>query len=275
MKDGETMGKMILMGLLILVFSGCRAKEHSNFVAVDQPIDEGAYCVVYSPEGQTVFDAQWNGSMPKVEAYEGSYSTATFGMGCFWGPAAEFAVLDGVLRTRVGYTGGQLTTPSYDNLGNHIEVFEVDYDPEKISYEDLVNYYFSAYDATERPFSRRVHSVIYYRNENEKTIAQGVKGSLEKTLGRGVFTEVDAMEDFYLAEAEEQLLYLKVETSIYHELTQIFPDYEQQLLSILASKLNGHIAGYGTEDSLEELLKASSLSEASQLRMRQIQMNQR
>ena len=204
-----------LLLILMISINGCSSTV-TNPLAIAEP--QGAYCLPYSPEGQSIYDAEWTGEYPKIESLAGDFETVTFGLGCFWGPAAKFAVIDGVLRTRVGYTGGDTTTPSYENLGNHIEVIEVDYDPSKISYEGLIEAYFKLYDASVRPYSHRVKSVIYYRTENEKQIANRVKTAVSQQLDKPLFTEVDSMPVFYIGEANHQLSYLKKETSLYSEI---------------------------------------------------------
>ena len=258
---------LLLLSILLLL-SACT----KDVPFTELPV-EGAVCLPYSPEGQVVYDAEWTGDFPDIEVYDKTYATITFGMGCFWGPAAHFAVVDGVLRTRVGYAGGDSTTPSYDDLGNHIEVFEVDYDPDLLSYEDMVHLYFQFYDATARPFSQRVTPVIYYRNAAEQVIAEDVKLSIENSSEKGIFTVIRPLEVFYLAEEKHQLSYLKQESSLYKEIREIFIEDDALLLSILASKLNGFIAGYGSETDLTYVLKGSGLSDASLDRLKTILSN--
>ena len=62
--------------------------------------------------------------------------TATFALGCFWSPDAQFGIIEGVLRTRVGYAGGTTANPTYHNIGNHIEAVEIDFDRSQISYAE-------------------------------------------------------------------------------------------------------------------------------------------
>ncbi|MCK8058533.1 MULTISPECIES: peptide-methionine (S)-S-oxide reductase [unclassified Fusibacter] len=255
---------------LILVFSLLLASCTPTASQETPSENEGAYCLAYTPQGQVVYDAHWTGEYPQIEKFDGDYKTATFALGCFWGPAAHFAVLDGVLRTRVGYTGGTGTTPSYENLGNHIEVIEIDYDPAFLTYEDLVTLYFTYYDATVRAYSQRVKSVIFYRDDEEQSIANNLKKEFSQSQGKPIFTEIDPLDVFYLAEDRHQLSYLKKETSLYDEVSQIFTTPDKQILSILASKLNGYIAGYGKSKDLTVLLQNSGLSDASQNRMRAI-----
>jgi len=244
--------------IVVLMISAC--SQETNEITI---LAEGAYCLPYTPVGQSVYDTEWTGEYPAIESLGDNFKTATFGMGCFWGPAAEFAMVEGVIRTRVGYTGGDSLTPSYDNLDNHIEVIEVDYNPSLISYEQLIQKYFELYNGTERPYSLRVKSVIFYRSDDEYEIASKVKADYVHSIKQGVYTEIDPIDVFFLAEDKHQLSYLKQEISLYNEIKQIFPNNNQELLSILASKLNGIIAGYGSEGQISDILSKSALSEAS------------
>ena len=86
---------------------------------------------------------------------------ATFGMGCFWGVESLFGATKGVIRTRVGFTGGNKDSPVYKNLGDHTEAVELDYDPNVVSYEDLLNIFWSNHDPSAR-MSRQVSLNIFY-----------------------------------------------------------------------------------------------------------------
>ena len=253
---------ILLILLTCLTFTSCTPAPET--IVIYESLDaEGEVCLPYSPEGSVVYNSEWSGTYPLIEAFDKPFKTVTLAMGCFWGPAAEYATVNGVLRTRVGYSGGDLTTPSYNNLGNHIEVFEVDYDPEVISYEQLVELYFVFYDATMRPISLRVKPVIYYRTEEVYNVASRIKQSIEAASSEGIFAVIEPFDIFYLAENKHQLSYLKQESSLYDEITQIFQDEDQLLLSILASKLNGFIPGYGDPNELALILKDSGLSDPS------------
>jgi len=177
--------------------------------------------------------------------------------------------MDGVLRTRVGYSGGKSTTPSYKVVDLHTEVVEIDYDPEIISYEDLIGVFFASHNETLRPYDQRVKSLIFYRNENEHEIAKKKLSEIRALApeDESVFTELKSFEVFYLAEPEHQNRSLKLEVSLYKELEQIFGADDKMLLSILVSKLNGYIYGYGDMEGALELLEQSGLSEASKTRV--------
>lgn len=260
---------ILLLILTCLALASCTVASETTVSY--EPLDaKGEVCLPYTPQGSVIYNSEWSGSYPSIESYDKPFNTMTLAMGCFWGPAAEYATVEGVLRTRVGYSGGDLTTPSYNDLGNHIEVFEVDYDPDVISYEQLVELYFVFYDATMRPLSLRVKPVIYYRTEEEFNIAKMIKQSVEAASSEGIFAVIEPFDIFYLAESKHQLSYLKQESSLYDEITQIYLDEDQLLLSLLASKLNGFIPGYGDPRHLALILEGSGLSAPSLERIEMI-----
>lgn len=177
--------------------------------------------------------------------------------------------MDGVLRTRVGYSGGKSPNPSYEVVDLHTEVVEIDYDPEVISYGELIDIFFSSHNETLRPYDQRVKSLIFYRNDEEYGVAKSKLDAIRAKTpdDESVYTELKSFEIFYLAEPEHQNRSLKLETSLYHELEDIFGSDDQMLLSILVSKLNGYIYGYGTLEGALELLDLSGLSEQSKARV--------
>lgn len=177
--------------------------------------------------------------------------------------------MDGVLRTRVGYSGGKSTNPSYKVVDLHTEVVEIDYDPQVISYGDLIDVFFASHNETLRPYDQRVKSLIFYRNDDEHKIAREKLNAIRNATPEedSVYTELKAFDVFYLAEPEHQNRSLKLEVSLYDELKQIFGSEDNMLLSILVSKLNGYIYGYGEQEGALELLEGSGLSEASKERV--------
>lgn len=86
--------------------------------------------------------------------------TATFGVGCFWGPDAQFGALDGVVRTRVGYAGGTKIDPTYHSLGDHTEVFQLDFDPDVVSYTDLLDHVFRSHDPRSQTRKTQYQNIV-------------------------------------------------------------------------------------------------------------------
>ena len=145
-----------------------------------------------------------------------SLQKATFGAGCFWGVEAEFRQLpEGVVSTAVGYEGGTMKNPTYrdvctDRTG-HAEVVEVEYDPEKVSYEDLLKVFWANHDPTtlnrQGPdVGTQYRSVIFYHTPEQQVAALASKEKLEKSgrYRRPVATEIVPATSFYRAEEYHQ-----------------------------------------------------------------------
>ena len=137
--------------------------------------------------------------------------TATLAGGCFWGMQDLIRKMDGVISTRVGYTGGDVENATYKNHGTHAEAIEVVYNPEKISYRRLLEFFFQIHDPTtenrqgnDRGMSYR--SAIYYADEAQKAVALDTIADVNASglwPGR-VVTELEAVSAFWEAEPEHQ-----------------------------------------------------------------------
>jgi peptide-methionine (S)-S-oxide reductase len=143
----------------------------------------------------------------------------TFAGGCFWCVEADFDKVDGVIGTTSGYTGGRTANPSYEDVGHggtgHAEAVRVSYDPAKVSYQQLVDYFWRHIDPTvkDRQFcdaGTQYRSAIYWQNEAERKIAEASRDALLKS-GRlpQIFTEIAAASTFYPAEEYHQDYYKK------------------------------------------------------------------
>lgn len=140
---------------------------------------------------------------------------AMFGAGCFWGVEEAFRTLDGVTATAVGYSGGKLENPTYQDVCSettgHAEVVEVDYDPARISYEQLLEVFWNAHDPTtlnrQGPdFGSQYRSAIFYHNDAQRAAATQSKQQLDASgrLSRKVVTEITPASTFYRAEEYHQ-----------------------------------------------------------------------
>lgn len=131
--------------------------------------------------------------------------------GCFWGMQDLIRALPGVVSTRVGYTGGDVKNATYRNHGTHAEGIEIVFDPGKISYRRILEYFFQIHDPTtlnrqgnDRGMAYR--SAIYYLDDAQKRVAEDTIADVEASgLWPGkVVTEVEPVGDFWLAEPEHQ-----------------------------------------------------------------------
>lgn len=135
--------------------------------------------------------------------------TAVFAGGCFWCTEAAFQPLRGVQRVQPGYAGGQQPHPTYEQVctgrTGHAEVVQVDYDPEQISYHDLLNVFFTVHDPTTlnrqgNDIGTQYRSAIFYLDQAQKAEAEGFITELNAELGGGIVTELTPLDIFYVAE---------------------------------------------------------------------------
>jgi peptide-methionine (S)-S-oxide reductase len=140
---------------------------------------------------------------------------ATFGAGCFWHVEEAFRHLKGVTTTTVGYMGGTLKNPTYEDVctdkTGHTEVVEIIYDPGKISYEELLNVFWDIHDPTTKnrqgpDVGTQYRSVIFYRTLEQKSVAETSKKNLEqlKKYKKKIMTEIIKATTFYPAEEYHQ-----------------------------------------------------------------------
>ena len=138
---------------------------------------------------------------------------AVLGLGCFWGPEIKFSKLDGVIKTEVGYCGGNSVQTSYKEVctgeTNHAEVVKLDFDPEIISYEKIVKYFFEFHDPTtlnsQGPdFGTQYRSEIFYLNDKQKIMAEKILNEENKKLSGKVVTKISAVKNYCTAEEYHQ-----------------------------------------------------------------------
>ncbi len=140
---------------------------------------------------------------------------ATFGAGCFWGVEAAFRRVHGVLSTAVGYMGGTLKNPTYKDVctdkTGHAEVVQVDYDPSKVSYDDLLKLFWEIHDPTtlnrQGPdVGTQYRSVIFFHTPEQEAAARAYKEKLQPSgvHNRPIVTEIAPASEFYRAEEYHQ-----------------------------------------------------------------------
>jgi peptide-methionine (S)-S-oxide reductase len=175
----------------------------------------------------------------------GETRTATFGMGCFWGPDARFGAMNGVVRTRVGYAGGTKPDPTYYALGDHTEVVQVEYDPGTLRYEDLLGVFWSNHDPTAGSGKRQYRAVVLAADDAQREAAERTRAALEERIGRSVGTDVEDLDAFHLAETYHQKYELRSTPVVGDELAD---RYGQSLVdSTVAARLNGFVVGHGDD----------------------------
>jgi peptide-methionine (S)-S-oxide reductase len=140
---------------------------------------------------------------------------ATFGAGCFWGVEVAFRQVPGVVDATVGYAGGTVADPSYQQVctggTGHAEVVQVDYDPAQVSYEQLLDVFFANHDPTQLnrqgpDVGTQYRSVIFYHDEAQAEAARAAKAALQASgrHRRPVVTEIVPFSNFFRAEEYHQ-----------------------------------------------------------------------
>jgi methionine-S-sulfoxide reductase len=145
-------------------------------------------------------------------------SVATLSGGCFWGLQESLRSLPGVIKTTVGYTGGTTTNPTHDRVAarttGHTEAVEVEFDPTRLSYEDLLTAFLDAHDPARLTGSTNssARSAIFYHDEGQRRSAERAKERVDHSgkWSSPVVAEITAATTFYPAEEYHQDYYLKV-----------------------------------------------------------------
>ena len=138
---------------------------------------------------------------------------ATFGAGCFWGVEAAFRQIEGVTKTEVGYEGGRLENPTYEDVCSHTtghaEVVEVTYDPDQVSYEKLLDVFWRKHDPTQLnrqgwDVGDQYRSVVFFHDPEQQRAALESKAREQAHWTAPIVTEVEPAQTFYEAEDYHQ-----------------------------------------------------------------------
>lgn len=150
----------------------------------------------------------------------------------------------------MGYAGGTTKNPTYYQLGDHSETIQVDYDPARISYRDLLDVFWASHRPETPPYSQQYKSIIFYHDDGQRGLALETKRLQEERIGKSVHTEVRPFATFYTAEDYHQKYRLHQEPELLLEYRAIYPQFKDFVSSTAVARVNGYIAGYGSLESL-------------------------
>ena len=159
-------------------------------------------------------DAQLETSAPDTAGVQ----RATFAAGCFWGVEAAFREIEGVLATRVGYTGGTTPAPTYEEVCSdrtgHAEAVEVRFDPAVVSYGELLDTFWSIHDPTTRDrqgwdFGSQYRSAIFFSDPDQEQLAIASRDERQSALARPIVTQIVPAPVFHDAEEYHQRYFEK------------------------------------------------------------------
>lgn len=180
---------------------------------------------------------------------------ATFGLGCFWGSEAAFGGTRGIYKTSVGYAGGTKENPSYFLLGDHTEVVQIEFDPSEITYEALLEVFWSSHNAY-IDYKRQYMSIILYHNADQRDVAEEFIALKESERDMKSATEISQIVEFYRAEDYHLKFYLQRDRGLLNDLLGFYGDIFELDSSTAAARLNSLLAGKGDRD----LMRAEYIS---------------
>ena len=169
--------------------------------------------------------------------------TATFAVGCFWGPDAQFGALDGVVRTRVGYAGGTTADPTYHDLGDHTEAFQVDYVPEQRSFRELLELVFQTHDPTKQTRKTQYQNIVFVETADHRDALTGFLDAKGYTTD-GIATRIEQHPRFHPAEDYHQKYTLRNKRTLTDAFETAGYDDEAIRESPAAARLNAYAAGH-------------------------------
>lgn len=175
-----------------------------------------------------------------------------FALGCFWGPDSRFGALDGVVRTCVGYAGGTTPSPTYENMGDHIETVRLAYDPNQIAYTDLLDHFWAYHDPTRAPFKRQYQPALFPYTDQQTEEARASKADVAAGLDTPISTELIPDPSFTRAEAYHQKYKLRRQTALLRAFRAMYSDEQAFTDSPAAALVNGYVGGHRSAARLED-----------------------
>jgi peptide-methionine (S)-S-oxide reductase len=160
----------------------------------------------------------------------------------------------------VGYSGGTTENPTYYRLGDHSETVQIEYDPELISYRDLLDVFWWSHNPYYPSSGTQYMSVIFYHNDEQKRQAIESRNELEAETGMTIYTNIVPAATFYPAEDYHQKYYLQKHQEMAKEYKAIYPDIKDFIKSTAVARVNGYAGGYGTPETLQKELGSLGLS---------------
>jgi peptide-methionine (S)-S-oxide reductase len=160
--------------------------------------------------------------------------------------------------------------PTYYSLGDHSETIQIDYDPTKVSFEQLLELFWKEHNPESRPYSRQYMAAIFYHNEEQRQLAVKTKEREETRLKKRVYTEVLPLSRFYLAEDYHQKYSLRGIPELANEFVVVYPETQDFVNSTAVTRVNGYAGGNGTAAQLEAEINLLGLSPEGARKLREM-----
>ncbi len=172
-----------------------------------------------------------------------------------------------MIRTRVGYTGGNKLDPNYLSLGDHTEAIQIDFDPRRLSYDRLLEIFWKSHNPSSRNWSRQYMNAIFYHDSGQQQLALQTQAELAQKGGRKIRTRILPLVEFYRAENYHQKYMLRKEPEFLRALQRAYPKQKDLVDSTAAARLNGYLGGYGNWKQLKNEIDLLGLSPESRWKL--------
>jgi peptide-methionine (S)-S-oxide reductase len=169
--------------------------------------------------------------------------TATFALGCFWGPDAQFGAIEGVVRTRVGYAGGTASDPTYHDLGDHTESVQVEYVPDEVSFTDLLEVAFRSHTPTRQSRKTQYQNIVFIDSPAQQDALDSYldEAGHDRTA---IETRIEPLEAFVCAEPYHQKHKVRSSPALLEPIEEAGYDDTTLRESPAVAKLNAYAAGH-------------------------------
>lgn len=168
-----------------------------------------------------------------------------------------------MVRTRVGYAGGTKESPTYRSLGDHTETIQIDYDPERVTYEDLLEVFWREHNPFAPAYGRQYMAAVFYHDEEQRRAAEAGRDRIAARSEREVATKILPAGTFWQAEDYHQKYALRQTADVMREFRRIYPEGDGFTDSTAAARANGWLGGCGTPEDVERDLPRMGLSETA------------
>jgi len=160
----------------------------------------------------------------------------------------------------VGYSGGTTKNPTYYDLGDHSESVQIDFDPSRISYRELLDIFWKGHDPRGVSWSRQYRAAIFYHNEGQRKLATETRDRVASETKERISTAIEPYMGFHIAEDYHQKHSLRLYPEVMTEFKAIYPDMKSLINSTAVTRVNGYLGGYGSCESLKEEIDGFGLS---------------
>lgn len=163
-----------------------------------------------------------------------------------------------------------MPNPTYRRIEDHTETIQIEYDPEVISYQDLIQVFWESHNPLARAWSRQYMSIVFFHNDQQEAVARETLKQIEKETGGNVQTVITPYDTFYTAEAYHQKYYLQNRREIFEALKQQYPSFDAFVDSTTAARINGYLAGHGSEEQFQREMELIDLPESADKHLRRM-----